>query len=93
MDRLGKVVREGRWIYADAIEVAVRVHESGVRHGSGDDDDPPDIREDSVVRCFYVAWDAAGTSRSSSVIGPFNTQAAAEAFAVQQSGASLRWLS
>ena len=92
MERFGRVVREGRWMYADAIEVGVRVLESDVRYGSGDDDDPPETRDDSRTRCFYVAWDAAESGRSSSVIGPFDTQAAAEAFAVQQSGASLRWL-
>jgi hypothetical protein len=93
MDTFGKIVREGHWRYAGSVEVAVRVRESEVRYGSGDHDDPPEVREDVPVRCFYVDWDGAGTGRSSSVTGPFDTQLEAEEFAVQQAGGTIRWLS
>lgn len=93
MDSFGKVVREGRWMYAGSVEVAVRLRESEVRYGSGDHEDPPDLRDDIHVRCFYVDWDGAGTARSSSVTGPFETELEAEEFAAKQSGGTVRWLS
>jgi hypothetical protein len=93
MDHFGRVVREGRWRYAETVEVPVRIRESDTRYGSGDHDDPPEVREDRGERCYYVDWDAAGTNRSSSITGPFETVDEAAAFAAQQSRGTLTWAS
>jgi hypothetical protein len=91
MDRYGRVVREGRWKYDETVDVAVRIRESDTRFGSGDHEDPPEVREDRSERCYYVAWDGAGTDRSSSVTGPFDTIDEAAAFAAQQCAGTLTW--
>jgi hypothetical protein len=91
MNRFGRVVREGRWRYAGTIESAVRIRESDTRFGSGDYEDPPDVREDRAERCYYVDWIGAGTNLSSAVSGPFDTLAAAETSAAEQSGGTLSW--
>jgi len=93
MDHFGRVVREGRWRYAGTVEVAVRIRESDTRYGSGDNDDPPEAREDRSELCYYVDWDAAGANRSSSITGPFETVDEAAAFAAQQSSGTLTWAS
>lgn len=93
MDAFGRVVREGRWLYAGSVEVAVRIRESDTRFSSGDYEDPPEVCEDRSERCYYVDWDGAGKNRSSSVTGPFDTLDGAEAFAVEQSSGTLTWVS
>jgi hypothetical protein len=91
MESFGRVVREGRWLYAGSVALAVRIRESDTRFGSGDYEDPPDVREDRSERCYYVDWDGAGTGRSSSVTGPFDALDGAEAFAMEQANGTLTW--
>jgi hypothetical protein len=93
MDAFGRVVREGRWLYAGSVEVAVRIRESDTRFGSGDYEDPPEVREDRSERCYYLDWDGAGTDRPSALSGPFETLDRAEAFAMEQSNGTLTWVS
>ena len=63
MHHFGRIVREGRWLYAGSVEVAVRVRESETRFGSGDHEDEPEVRDDRRERCYYIDWDGAGTNR------------------------------
>jgi hypothetical protein len=85
--QFGRVVREGRWLCAGVIAVTVRIRESDTRFGSGDREDPPEIRDDRTQRCYYVDWEGDGTSRSS-ITGPFDTLVDAEACALKQSSSS-----
>ena len=92
MDDFGPVIREGRWLYDGTGEVAVRIRQSDTRFGSGDHDDPPEVRDDHQVRCHYVDWDGAGTNRSAFITGPFDSLREAEEFAVGQSRGTLSWI-
>jgi hypothetical protein len=91
MDAFGQVVRTGRWLYAGSVEVRVRIRESEMRWGSGDHDDPPNIRDDIPERCYYLDWDGAGPGQHSALSGPFATLQEAEEFAQKQSGGTVLW--
>ena len=88
----GKIVREGRWIYAGAVEAGVRIRENDRRYGTGDHEDLPEIREDAEVRSYFVEWFKAGSGLGTSLSGPFDHLSEAEAAVLQQSRGSVRWL-
>lgn len=50
------ISREGTWLYDGQIPTGVRVVACATRWGSGDDEDPPDIRDDVDVPGFDVLW-------------------------------------
>lgn len=88
----GTIVREGLWLYAGSVEARVRIRASEQRFGTGDCEDPPEIREDALVRCYYVEWDGSGVGLGSSASGSFDQQAEAEAEVERLSGGTVRWL-
>jgi hypothetical protein len=91
--RLGRVVREGRWRYAGFIDATVRIRESDTRFGSGDPEDPPEVRDDRAERCYYVDWHGGDGTDRSSLSGPFATIDEAAARAAQPSIGKLVWVS
>lgn len=47
--------RTGSWMYAGAARAAIRIERQEVRFGSGDYEDPPDLRDDRD-ETVYVVW-------------------------------------
>ena len=60
MERLGPIVREGTWLYGESTAVGVRIRVSTIRYGTGDDEDPPDVRDDKPIAGFSIEWQRAG---------------------------------
>ena len=52
----GEIVMRGSWLYADKVRCEVRIVRQSVRYGSGDYEDPPDIRDDRDGECFAVLF-------------------------------------
>ena len=50
------VVKEGTWLYDGQIATGVRIVSCSVQWGSGDWEDPPEIRDDLEVAGFDVQW-------------------------------------
>jgi hypothetical protein len=57
-----KVVQEGTALYDNAVQYGVRITKSSIWYGSGDYEDPPEIRQDREVECYYV-WFESLTER------------------------------
>ena len=48
------IVKRGSWLYAGSVPAALVIVRAEVFYGSGDYDDPPEIREDRDVDAFQV---------------------------------------
>lgn len=86
----GTPVAEGKWLYAGSVPTKVRVLQSEVAFGSGDNEDEPEMAADRSGRCFYVEWGPAGGGSGGSVTGPFTTIEQAKAH-VQSTAPSVLW--
>ena len=53
------IVREGVWLYAGSVPVAVRVLLSDETWGSGDYEDEESVREGRQVECYFLAYEMA----------------------------------
>jgi hypothetical protein len=69
---------------------------SPIWYGTGDYEDPQEIREDREVECYYVWYESPGPPGP---VGPFNsgsgayaTLAEAEAYVVKATHGTVRWL-
>ncbi|MDP9123892.1 MAG: hypothetical protein M3N82_04735 [Pseudomonadota bacterium] len=50
------VVKEGTFLYDSAVVCDLRIVRRPIRFGTGDDEDPPEIRDDLVQDTFYVEY-------------------------------------
>lgn len=53
------IVREGVWLYAGSVPVAVRILLSAETWGSGDYEDEESIRENRQEECYFLAYEMA----------------------------------
>jgi hypothetical protein len=53
-----EVALEGTWIYDESILCNVRIIKSNIFYGSGDYEDPPEIRDDEEIECFYIEFES-----------------------------------
>lgn len=53
-------MREGVWLYAGSVPVAVRILQSAEIWGSGDYEDEESVREDRSEKCYLLAYESAG---------------------------------
>ena len=60
---MNAIVQEGTWLYDGQVSTGVRVVHCNIRYGTGDWQDPPEIRNDFSVAGFDVQW-ASPTSPS-----------------------------
>lgn len=52
-----EVVMEGTWIYGGVVSCNLRITKCNVLYGSGDYYDPPEIRDDKKIECFYIQFE------------------------------------
>lgn len=60
MEQLGPIAREGTWLYGETVRIGVRIRATTMRYGSGDYEDPPDVRDDRPSPGFSIEWQRAG---------------------------------
>jgi hypothetical protein len=53
------ILKEGVWLYAGSVPVAVRILLSAETWGTGDYEDEEVIREDRKVECYFLAYEMA----------------------------------
>ena len=88
-----RVIKEGTALYSGTAPYSVKITKSQVWYGSGDYEDPPEIREDREVECYYVWYESpaeGGTFKSRS--GAFATLSEAMAEVDRVTSGTVRWL-
>ncbi len=54
-----RLVKQGICLYDGLLEYKVVIAESDILYGADDDyEDPPEVKEDRVCRCYYVGYDS-----------------------------------
>jgi hypothetical protein len=66
---LGRPIRVGEWLYDGRISWAVRLFKGDAWRGSGDEEDPPEVRDDRAIECYYLQLQAAGEDRLAVAVG------------------------
>ena len=69
-----KLVAVGKWLYDDTIECVVHIVRRNIAYGSGDYEDPVEIREDREGEFYYLKFfTPANPGRNSSEAGAFDS--------------------
>ncbi len=55
-----EVVKRGIALYDGTVPYNVKIVKSSVLYGSGDYEDPEEIREDREVECYYIWYESPG---------------------------------
>ena len=84
------IVKRGTFLYGGMRRCGVEIVETNFRPGSGDHEDPPEIRDDVEGVFFEVWYESAGNHKFSAGGGWFESVAAAIKSA-EASVADLRW--
>ena len=84
------ILKHGTWLYAKHVPCTVRILHGDIIYGSGDYEDPPDLREDRPCECFYIVYQYQGDNCPSHG-GVFLTLAEAVAKVEGVVGESLCW--
>lgn len=54
-----EIVKRGRWLYDSSRSLEVRIVRQQCWYGTGDDEDPLELRDDRDVECFRVLFETA----------------------------------
>ena len=88
------IVRSGTWFYDGSVTCGVHVEQRSLAAGSGDYEDPPEVREDRRGSFFYVCYHSPlEPQRILSSTGPFDTLAEAVAHVAVSTHGTIRWAS
>lgn len=92
---MNAIAREGTWLYDGQVPTGVRVAHCNVRYGTGDCQDPPEIRNDSLVAGFDLQWTSPTSpstySAHASAVFPTLAEAVAFAEGTAWAAGSLKW--
>jgi len=55
-----RIAANGTWLYAGMVPTHVQIVQREIAYGSGDYEDPPEIREDQQGPCFVILWGSPG---------------------------------
>lgn len=88
---LGRPIRVGSWLYAGWVPIAVRLFRSEVRWGTGDEEDPPEWRDDQNVECYYMEFELLGQQRWGSRRSFVSIQEVDE-YGCRELGGTLMWI-
>lgn len=89
-----KIVATGTFLYDGTIECDLRIVFSPVRYGSGDNEDLPDIANDTVTDSYYVQYGSIAQRGSFNAGGggyPSLAEARLAAEAAPGVGPTVRW--
>jgi hypothetical protein len=88
------VVKTGTFLYDGAVICDLRIVRRPIRFGTGDDEDPPEIRDDLVQDTFYVEYGSTtqrGVFNSGGGAHPTLLTAIAHAEAAPGIGKTIAW--
>lgn len=55
-----EIIRSGVGLYDGTVRTEVRIVRQQITYGSGDHEDPSEVREDRAVPCFTIQWGSPG---------------------------------
>lgn len=55
----GQVLKQGTWLYAGEVVCDIRIVKHDWRYGTGDYEDPPEVREDQQGEFYYLEFGSA----------------------------------
>jgi hypothetical protein len=85
-------IREGTWLYDNKVPSKIIIEYRDISYGSGDYEDPEDIREDISGDFFYVIYySPTELNRKLSEAGPFNSISEAESHCVKSTNGTITW--
>ncbi len=64
MFKNAEIVVSGTWLYGNSIRSRVRIIKWHIIYGSGDYEDPVDIRNDREVDCYYIQFESLAQKES-----------------------------
>ena len=86
------VIRHGTWLYDGSVASSVHVEHRSLAAGSGDHEDPPEVRENREGIFFYVCYHSPlEPQRVLSEVGPFNSLAEAVMRVAESTHGMIRW--
>ena len=85
------VVRSGTWWYDGTLPSRIRIVRCPVFHGSGYEEDPPEVREDRDVESFYVRYSPPVGPFGDTTFGPYLTLEAAVEHVHQTIRGPIEW--
>ena len=86
------VIQKGTWLYDGSVSCLVHVERRSLAPGSGDHDDPPEVRKDREGIFFYACYHSAvEPERIVSEVGPFESQTEAVEHVAANTHGTIRW--
>jgi hypothetical protein len=86
------VIRNGTWLYDGSVTCTVHVERRSFSPGSGDYEDPPEVREDREGSFFFACYHSPlEPARVLSEVGPFDSLADAVEHVAANTQGTLRW--
>lgn len=89
------IVKQGVFLYDNLVECDIRIVFSPIRYGSGDYEDPEEIRNDVETPTFYIELSSTtqrGVFNAGGGCHPTLEQAILSAQKLPGIGASIKWL-
>ena len=85
------IMREGVWLYAGSVRVAVRILKSAEIWGSGDYEDEESVRENRSGEFYFLAYEAAGAPGNFCNLVPNLVSLENAVFVAQDKFPGIRW--
>ncbi len=85
-----EIVKEGTWLYAGTVSRKIRIAREYVWPGTGDAEDPPEIRDDHYVECFAI-WYETDNDKFKAGGGYCATLQEAISAVERRVGSTVRW--
>ena len=87
------IIKNGTWLYDNTVPSKIAIEYRDKAFGSGDYEDPSEIREDQTGEFFYIIYySPTEINRILSEVGPFNSVIEAEAHCVNTTNGTINWL-
>lgn len=87
-----ETVRSGTWLYDGSVVGRLRLVRRSVAYGTGDHEDPPEVRDDRAGTFYLIVFDSlAHPGTFGTEDGPFDTEADAIASAARLTNGTARW--
>ena len=85
------IIRRGICLYSGIKEYEVKIQKEYILHGTGDHEDPPEVRDDRDVECYYVYYEDLIRKGSFNVGGGGFLSLDEAVYSVETSG-DVRWI-
>ena len=86
-----EIIKRGKCFYDNIVEYEVRIVKGHIFYGSGDYEDPPEIRDDQDIECYYV-WCEDLTLKGNFNIGAGGFLSLDEAVKSVEAATRIQWI-